>query len=150
MFGNDTTVTAFLELDIAVTSDTTTPIKWGSQNLVDWGATVSGSSGKHTWTHVTSNIQIIAGSFALGDTPVFQSQDVFRFDDSSLLLEFSSPGVWTVCMMFFQLFLLAGYLYAHLLANWLAPQRQAQVHLCLLAISVLALPIAPSSFNLPA
>ena len=47
-----------------------------------------------------------------------------------------SPGVWTTCMMFFQLFLLAGYLYAHLLARWLAPSRQIPVHLCVLAASL--------------
>ncbi len=55
-----------------------------------------------------------------------------------------SPGVWTVCMMFFQLFLLAGYLYAHLIARWLVPRRQVQLHLCLLVVSLLWLPIAPS------
>lgn len=54
-----------------------------------------------------------------------------------------SPAVWTTCMLFFQVSLLAGYLYAHLLAKWLAPRRQVIVHLILLGLSLLVLPITP-------
>ena len=50
-------------------------------------------------------------------------------------------GVWTTCMMFFQVFLLAGYAYAHLLARWLNPARQVVIHLLLLTLSLLLLPI---------
>ncbi len=39
-----------------------------------------------------------------------------------------TPGVWTTCMLFFQLGLLAGYLYAHVLAGRLRLQQQAIVH----------------------
>ncbi len=54
-----------------------------------------------------------------------------------------TPAVWTTCMLFFQLGLLAGYLYAHLLARYLRPRQQAVVHGSLLLLSLLLLPITP-------
>ena len=54
-----------------------------------------------------------------------------------------TPAVWTACMMFFQVALLCGYLYAHLLATRVPSQRQPVVHLSLLALSCLLLPIGP-------
>ncbi len=55
-----------------------------------------------------------------------------------------TPGVWTTCMLFFQLVLLAGYAYAHFLSRWLKPRGQAVVHLTLLLVSVAVLPIIPA------
>jgi spermidine synthase len=54
------------------------------------------------------------------------------------------PGVWTTCLLFFQLLLLGGYAYAHWLATALRPAKQRIVHLSLLGVSLLALPIAPN------
>src|ERR1019366_6293031 len=51
-----------------------------------------------------------------------------------------SSAVWSTCMLFFQLVLLLGYVYAHTL-NKLAPRKQAIAHISLLAISLAALPI---------
>ncbi len=42
------------------------------------------------------------------------------------------PGVWTTCMLFFQVLLLGGYAYAHFTSRWLKPRSQAIVHLALL------------------
>ena len=42
------------------------------------------------------------------------------------------PGVWTTCMLFFQVLLLGGYAYAHFTTRWLKPRAQAVVHLVLL------------------
>src|SRR5262245_23581891 len=53
------------------------------------------------------------------------------------------PGVWTTCMLFFQLLLLGGYGYAHLLSRC-TPRRQVIVHLTLLATALILLPITPS------
>lgn len=53
------------------------------------------------------------------------------------------PSVWTSCMLFFQALLLGGYAYAHLLSTRLKPSRQSQVHIALLALSLLALPLDP-------
>ena len=46
-------------------------------------------------------------------------------------------------MLFFQIVLLLGYLYAHWLNSKLAPRRQAIAHISLLAVSLLTLPIIP-------
>lgn len=54
-----------------------------------------------------------------------------------------TPAVWNTCMVFFQAALLAGYGYAHLGARWLAPRRQALLHVVLLALSLLTLPVWP-------
>ncbi len=57
-----------------------------------------------------------------------------------------APAVWTTCMLFFQLVLLAGYAYAHFSARWLKPRAQAIVHLVLLAAALAALQnITPSN-----
>src|ERR1043166_1970476 len=55
-----------------------------------------------------------------------------------------SPGVWTTCMLFFQVLLLGGYAYAHLISRWLRPRAQAIVHLCLLLAALAMLPVTPS------
>jgi len=61
-----------------------------------------------------------------------------------------SAGVWTTCLMFFQVVLLAGYLYAHLSTRLLKPPMQALVHLALLAGAIALLPIAPGPRYKPA
>jgi SAM-dependent methyltransferase len=55
-----------------------------------------------------------------------------------------SAAVWTVCMLFFQMALLLGYLYAHALVRYLKPRTQMLVHAGLLLVSALALPIYPN------
>jgi hypothetical protein len=45
-----------------------------------------------------------------------------------------SAGVWAGALLFFQVFLLLGYAYAHALATWLRPRSQAIAHLSLLAL----------------
>ena len=52
-----------------------------------------------------------------------------------------NASVWTVCMVFFQLVLLAGYAYADAVVRRLAPRAQAIVHTLLLAASLAFLPI---------
>jgi SAM-dependent methyltransferase len=55
------------------------------------------------------------------------------------------PGVWTVCLLFFQGMLLGGYAYAHLITTRLRPRAQAWVHFALLALALLFLPIIPGA-----
>src|SRR5215471_5373588 len=55
-----------------------------------------------------------------------------------------SSAVWSTCMLFFQIVLLLGYAYAHLLHK-LPRRRQAIVHISLLAISLATLPIIPGA-----
>ncbi|MGA2116145.1 MAG: fused MFS/spermidine synthase [Bryobacteraceae bacterium] len=54
-----------------------------------------------------------------------------------------SAAVWTVSLLFFQLALLGGYLYAHASVRYLKPRVQIALHVVLLAVSLLALPIYP-------
>ncbi len=56
-----------------------------------------------------------------------------------------SPGVWTACMLFFQMVLLGGYAYAHFISSRLSGDVQRAVHLSLLAVSLCFLPIAPNA-----
>src|SRR5438105_8439854 len=53
------------------------------------------------------------------------------------------PGVWTTCMLFFQMLLLGGYAYAHTLSRQLKPRAQVIVHLLLLVAALATLPITP-------
>jgi len=55
-----------------------------------------------------------------------------------------TSAVWSTCMLFFQVVLLLGYVYAHWLHTRLAPRKQALVHLAALALSLAALPILPA------
>jgi spermidine synthase len=55
-----------------------------------------------------------------------------------------TAAVWTTCMLFFQVLLLAGYAYARATNARLAPRAQAVLHSVLLAASLLILPIAPA------
>ena len=55
------------------------------------------------------------------------------------------PAVWSTCLLFFQVALLAGYGYAHWLGSRANSRTQAAVHVALLAVSLAFLPIAPSS-----
>ncbi len=50
-----------------------------------------------------------------------------------------TPAVWTTCMLFFQLLLLGGYLYSHLLSTKLPPRTQAAVHSLALVVSIASL-----------
>jgi SAM-dependent methyltransferase len=56
-----------------------------------------------------------------------------------------SAAVWTACLVFFQVALLAGYLYAHALIRYLKPRAQAALHVGLLALSALTLAVYPSA-----
>jgi len=62
-----------------------------------------------------------------------------------------SPAVWNTCLMFFQVALLGGYLYAHLSTRLLGIRRQALVHAGLLGLAALTLPVAiPAGWTPPA
>src|ERR1700683_2714447 len=56
-----------------------------------------------------------------------------------------SSAVWSTCMVFFQMVLLLGYLYAHWLNEVRSGKQQAIVHSVLLVASLAALPILPNA-----
>jgi len=61
-----------------------------------------------------------------------------------------SSGVWTTCMLFFQMVLFAGYVYAHFSARWLQPRMAAGLHLVLVCAALAMLPITPADSWKPA
>ena len=54
------------------------------------------------------------------------------------------PGVWTTCMLFFQVVLLAGYAYAHWLTRFCRIRTQLILHGTLLLAALVTLPIIPA------
>jgi len=86
-------------------------------------------------------IQIFLSAFLL-----FQVQPIVaRF----ILPDFGgAANVWTICLVFFQVFLLVGYTYAYLLDRWLPPLKQALVHATLVFVTlIIFLPINLDSVN---
>ncbi|MFT5301252.1 MAG: hypothetical protein ACI87E_004819 [Mariniblastus sp.] len=55
-----------------------------------------------------------------------------------------TAAVWTTCMMFFQIVLLLGYLYSHLLRRMCSPKQAWLIHLCLLVTASLLTSASPS------
>ena len=100
------------------------------------GVTLNRTSSSFAWTSAAT---ILLGSFLL-----FQVQPMI----SKMILPWfgGSPAVWTTCMLFFQVALLAGYAYADVLVALERPVRQLRVHLPLLVLAVvLCLPtISPA------
>lgn len=60
-----------------------------------------------------------------------------------------TASTWAVCLVFYQVILLGGYLYAHALARYLKPRGQALAHLGVVAASLLALPIGTQGLTQP-
>ena len=56
-----------------------------------------------------------------------------------------TSSVWTACILFFQLFLLLGYSYAHILRLYCKPINQIVIHTGLLLLALLFLPIVPDT-----
>lgn len=99
-------------------------------------------------------------------TPVILAYAVTIFSSAFLLFQVQpliskfilpwfggSPAVWTAAMLFFQIALFGGYLYAHLTCTYLRPRGQFLVHVALLlAAAALALytRISPSDALKPA
>ena len=72
---------------------------------------------------------------------VFQIQPVI----SKMILPWfgGGPAVWTSCMMFFQVMLLAGYAYAYSINRFLSLRAQVICHMVLVLACLLFLPIIP-------
>ena len=89
------------------------------------------------------------GAFALFLLTVFTSAFLL-FQVQPLISKYilpwfgGSPAVWTTCMLFFQITLFGGYVYAHLLVARLSPKWQAITHITLLAAALAFLPVSPS------
>src|SRR3954465_9967361 len=56
-----------------------------------------------------------------------------------------TPAVWTICLLFFQSLLFAGYAYAHFTNAWLGPGKQATLHIVLLIAALALLHVLPDA-----
>ena len=54
-------------------------------------------------------------------------------------------AVWSVCLLFFQVTLLLGYFYAHILTSHIPDRLRGWIHISLLVASLLTLPVIPAS-----
>lgn len=86
---------------------------------------------------------IYAGTIFIGAFLLFQIQPMI----AKMILPWfgGSAAVWITCMLFFQTWLLAGYIYAHLVVRYLRPRAQILTHAVLLSASLLVLPIVPAA-----
>ncbi|QDT08976.1 fused MFS/spermidine synthase [Planctomycetes bacterium K23_9] len=96
-----------------------------------------------TAKHSNQSILWFAATTLIGAFLVFQVQPII----SKCVLPWfgGTPAVWTTCMLFFQVLLFAGYLYAHVLRTFFRPAVQGVLHLLLLGSAALLLPIEPSN-----
>lgn len=94
---------------------------------------------------------LFAATIGVGACLLFQVQ--FILGKQILPWFGGAPAVWTTCMLFFQLLLLLGYAYAHLLGGVREPRRQRNIHLAALGLAAALLlvrlalwpsPITPS------
>ncbi len=85
---------------------------------------------------------LFAASMGLAGFLIFQVQPML----AKFILPWfgGSATTWTVCMLFFQLALLAGYAYAFWLSDTFSLKRQAMIQIGVLAIGLLFLPVTPS------
>lgn len=82
---------------------------------------------------------VFAASVFLGAALLFQLEPLVG---KSLLPWYGgTPAVWNTCVFYFQLVLLLGYLYAHLLHRFLPIRRQVVVHAVVVMTALLTLPI---------
>ena len=61
-----------------------------------------------------------------------------------------AAAVWIVCLLFFQVVLLLGYFYSHLLSRTFSLRAQSRIHAVLLGVSLFMLPILPKASWKPA
>ncbi len=90
---------------------------------------------------------VFLGSTFLGSFLLFQVQPLI----GKLILPWfgGTAAVWTICLLFFQAALFAGYAYAHLSSRWLTVPRQVMVHALLLVATLMVLPIVPDAAQKP-
>lgn len=91
--------------------------------------------------HRLGSIWLYASAIFLNAFLLFQVQPLI----GKIILPWfgGAAAVWTVCLLFFQVALLLGYLYAHILTQHAGARMQARIHIGLLALSLLVLPVLP-------
>lgn len=92
---------------------------------------------------ILDTVAVFAGAFLL-----FQIQPMV----SKYILPWfgGAPLVWATCLVFFQVALLGGYAYAHLLVSRVPPRLQGLLHAAVVLLSLAALPGIPDAGWKPA
>lgn len=87
----------------------------------------------------TGSLRLPALTIFLSAFLLFQVQPLV----GKLLLPWfgGSAGVWTTCLLFFQLLLLLGYFYSHAVVRHLSQRSQVLLHGALILLACLALPL---------
>src|ERR1051325_2257602 len=106
-----------------------------------------GDSAAPSRSSAAASSRMVTGVFAstifLGAFLLFQVQPLIA---KYILPWFGGgTGVWTTCMLFFQVCLLAGYAYAHGMTRFCSGRVQAVAQVALLAGALLLLPIVPGA-----
>ncbi len=86
-----------------------------------------------------SQIVLFAVTLFISATLMFIVQPMF----GKLLLPLlgGTPAVWNTCMVFYQMVLFLGYLYAHYLTGKADTTRHVQIHLAVIVVTLLLLPV---------
>src|SRR5215469_8375534 len=103
---------------------------------------ISGARGQGPGPGNTHNMILYALTIVVSAFLLFQVQPVI----AKVILPWfgGSAAVWSTCMLFFQVVLLLGYVYAHWLYHRVRGRGQPWLHSVLLGASLLALPILPN------
>lgn len=107
----------------------------------NWAASVQPSL-------TTAVLPVFAFSLFLSALLIFAVQPMFA--KMVLPLLGGAPAVWNAAMVFFQASLLAGYLYAHLLAKHVPERLQSIIHVGVMGLGSLFLPFTVNQDFLPA
>lgn len=97
------------------------------------------SSKNNPLSYLTGTI-LFASTIFLSSFLLFQVQPMI----AKMILQWfgGSAAVWTTCMLFFQMGLLGGYVYAHWSIRRLKPKAQMLLHVILIAASLAVLPVS--------
>jgi spermidine synthase len=98
-------------------------------------------------THGVTRVPFFGATIFLGAFLLFQVQLVI----GKYILPWYGgvPMVWTTCMLCFQVLLLAGYAYAHLLVRRLPARRQRSLHIAVVAASVAVVAVLVVRWGVP-
>jgi hypothetical protein len=84
------------------------------------------------WKTTIFGLTIFVGAFLLFQVQLIVGKYILPWFGGT-------PSVWTTCLLFFQILLLAGYAYSHFLAMKLSLAKQRELHTGLLGISIVVL-----------
>jgi hypothetical protein len=89
--------------------------------------------------HTAAMLNLYRVTAFLSAALLFLAQPMFA--RQVLPLVGGAPAVWNTCQVFFQVALLAGYLYADASTRWLGVRRQSMLHLALVLAPLVCLPL---------